>query len=506
MIAIAVSLGALMEIVDTSIVNVAINDMQAQMSASVSAIGWVITSYAVANVVILPLSAWLGDGFGRKCYFVFGLVAFTSASVMCGLANSLTTLIVARVLQGVFGGGLLAKAQSILFETFPREEQAKTQGLFGAVVIAGPAIGPVLGGWLVTNYNWRWIFFINLPIGILAVVLCIRCLPKDAPYRGFHGHIDWLAIASLTVGLGSLQTVLEEGQTEDWFASNYIRYFSVAAVLGVSVFLRRSLTANDPLVDLRVLRYRSLWSGCILSFLLGAALYGANLSVPLFAQNIMRLTSEQTGFMLAPSAIAFAAGMALAIIMMRWIDVRRVVVIGVGLCAITSYSMVGLSTGTTRDFFFWPLLLRGLGITMIFLPINLAALGSIPKEDTPQASGLFSLTRQLGGSIGIAILTTMLDQRNSLHRSALVSHLTEVDINVVNHLRHLADGFMQNGTDSYTAMKAAYAALDGQVQLQTSILSFSDLMLLSSLVFVVMVPFIGLLEKPREGAEVSMGH
>src|SRR3954470_3140264 len=221
LIAISVALGALLEIVDTSIVNVAMPQMQASLGVTLSEVGWVITSYAIANVIILPLSAWLGDRFGKKRFFVFSLVAFVAASMLCGFARSLGMLIVARVLQGLFGGGLLAKAQSFLFETFPKEEQASAQALFGVVAIAGPAIGPTLGGYIVTNLNWRWIFFVNVPVGIAALLLCLAFLPTDKVKTGVKGAVDWLSIGLLAVGLGCLQTVLEEGQSDDWFHSSF---------------------------------------------------------------------------------------------------------------------------------------------------------------------------------------------------------------------------------------------------------------------------------------------
>ena len=506
MIALAVSTGALMEIVDTSIVNVALNDMQAQMGASLSAIGWVVTSYAVANVIILPLSAWLGDVFGRKRYFVFSLMAFTLASIACGVANSLSTLIVARVLQGLFGGGLLAKAQSILFETFPREEQAKAQALFGAVVIAGPAIGPVLGGYLVTNLTWRWIFFVNLPVGIIATLMCALYLPDDGPFAGIKGTIDWLAIASLSLGLGCLQTVLEEGQTEDWFSSNFIRWFAVVSAVNLAFFIYRSFSVPEPLVNLRVLRYRSLWSGCIVSFLVGAALYCANFAVPIFAQNIMHLTSEQTGLMLLSSAIASAVGMPMVGALVGRFDPRQLVFCGVCVCAAMSYLLSGLATETSREWFFWPLTIRGFGIVMIFLPVNLATLGPIPKKDMAASTGLFSLVRQLGGSMGIAAMTAMLERRGALHRSHLLSHLGEGDLLTNERLRGYIHNFQAMGWDINTARQKALASLDGLISLQGSILSFGDIMILTSGVFVLMVPFIFLLEKPDPRVKVSMGH
>ncbi|HEX5659882.1 MAG TPA: DHA2 family efflux MFS transporter permease subunit, partial [Polyangiales bacterium] len=311
LVAIAVAIGALLEVIDTSIVNVALTDIQTTVGASLSQASWVVSSYGVANVIVLPLTAWLGARFGKKRYFLFSLIGFTVASVLCGMATSLPMLIAARVLQGLMGGGLLAKAQAFLFEVFPAHEQPMAQAFFGAVVIAGPAIGPTLGGWIVTNYDWRWIFYVNVPVGIAAVWLCTSALPKDEDERD-ASRIDWLAIALLAIGLGSLQTVLEEGNSDDWFESKLIVVLSIAAALGLVSFVYRQLTVAHPVVDLRVLRHRSLWAGSLLSVAVGMALYGALFAVPIFAQSIMRYTPEQTGMMLLPGALVSAFAMPLA--------------------------------------------------------------------------------------------------------------------------------------------------------------------------------------------------
>ena len=313
-IAVSVALGALLEVVDTSIVNVALNDMQASLGATLSQVSWVVSGYAVANVVILPLTAWLGHRFGKKRYFIFSLIAFTLASILCGMATTLPVLIVARVLQGLGGGGLLAKAQSILFETFPKHEQAMAQGFFGAIVIAGPALGPTLGGYLVTNVGWRWIFFINIPFGIAAVMMCSAFLEDDDPAHRTKGGIDWTAIALLALGLGSLQTVLEEGQSEDWFSSTFIVAFAAAAVLGLLFFVMRELDSKARRrSDLRVLRHRSLWAGSILSVVVGMALCQGRCSrCPSSRRRCSATRPEQTGMLMLPGALASAFMMPIA--------------------------------------------------------------------------------------------------------------------------------------------------------------------------------------------------
>ena len=310
-ITLAASLGAILEVIDTVITNVALPDIRGNLGATLSEAGWVSTSYACANVVIIPLSAWLGIRFGKKNYFLFSLVGFTLASLLCGFSQSLGMLIFARVIQGISGGGLLAKAQSLVFEAFPREERPMAQALFGLGVIAGPAIGPVLGGWLTDNLGWRWIFFINLPLGILAFWMCLILFPRDAKASSrVKTSIDWHGIGYLAIGLAAFQIMLEEGQQDDWFSSRFI--FSAwrsPAPLASAFFVQRELSTEHPAVDLRVLRYPSMISGSIYSAILGMGLYGIMFAVPVFVQDFLHYTALQSGFILVPGAIASAVAM-----------------------------------------------------------------------------------------------------------------------------------------------------------------------------------------------------
>jgi MFS transporter, DHA2 family, multidrug resistance protein len=505
-IAFAVALGALLEIVDTSIVNVALSDMQATLGATLSAIGWVVTSYSVANVIVLPMAAWLGDRFGKKRYFVFSLIAFTGASVLCGVANSLPLLIAARVLQGLFGGGLLAKAQSILFETFPKEEQALAQGLFGAVVIAGPAIGPTLGGYLVTNINWRWIFFVNLPIGIIATFAALAFLQPDKKSEQVKGDVDWASILYLAIGLGSVQTVLEEGQTEDWWSSRFIWTFAILAVSGIVLFLQRTLNSAHPIVDLRVLRYRSLASGCVMSMVVGMGLYGANFAVPVFAQTVMGYTSQDTGLLLLPSAMASAVGMVVVSFIGRKIDARLQIATGALIIIATMFRLNVLTPSSGKADFLLPLIFRSFGTVLMFLPLSLAALGAVPKKDVAAASGLYNLTRQLGGSVGIAILTTMIETRSTFHRTQMVAHLASNDPGVTARVQAYTGVFLAHGVDAISARTGGLALLDRVVAVQAQVMSFNDTFTMTAWAFGLSLPLILLLGKgvPKPGAQ--MGH
>jgi DHA2 family multidrug resistance protein len=501
-VAVAVAVGALLEVIDMSIVNVALTQIQASLGATLTEVSWVVSSYSVANVIILPLSAWLGHRFGKKAYFIFSLVGFTIASMMCGMATSFTMLVVARVLQGLAGGGLLAKAQAILFETFPREEQAMAQAFFGIIVISGPAIGPTLGGYLVTNVDWRWIFFINLPVGIAAVIMALAALPADPPRTRGKG-IDWLAILLLAVGLGALQTILEEGNSEDWFESRFIIALTVAMVVGLGGLVWRLLTSDDPVVDLRVLRYRSLWAGSILSIVVGIALFGALFSIPLFAQSILGFTSQQTGMLLLPGALASAVAMPLAGRILKVVEARIALVGGSIFLVIALFSLSTLSPQTGEGDLFWPLIIRSFGTVLMFLPLSLATLGAIPKEDIAKATGFYSLTRQLGGSIGVALLTTLLTRREMFHRSVLIEKVSANNPLAVERLMSLQSMFVAKGSALDDAKAKASALLDHAVDTQALVMSFSDTFVATGILIVVSLPLVALLGKGRGAAPVA---
>jgi DHA2 family multidrug resistance protein len=506
-IAFAVALGALLEVVDTSIVNVALTDIQAALGASLSEVSWVVSAYAVANVIILPMSAWLGHRFGKKRYFIFSLIAFTISSVMCGMAQSLPMLIFARAIQGLGGGGLLAKAQSILFETFPKKEQAMAQGFFGIIVIAGPAIGPTLGGYLTTNVDWRWIFFINIPVGIAAVIMCLSFLVPDEPTDPRKaGAIDWWGIAFLTIGLGALQTMLEEGQQDDWFDSPFIRLTFALSIVSLATFVVRELNTDHPVVDLRVLRYRSLWSGSIMSVVIGMALYGALFAIPIFAQSILHFTAQDTGMLLLPSAIAAGFAFPLAARIMSLVDPRVMLAGGALILASAVIRLAHLAPQTGADDLFWPLLIRSFGTVFMFLPLTMATIGPIPKKDVAAATGFFSLTRQMGGSIGVAILTVFLQQREAMHRTVLVGKIVDGAANVEQRLGLMAGAFASRGIDPIEAKRKAVAALDGVVSMQAAVMAFGDTFWATAALVLFTLPLVLLLGKPQGGAKVDAGH
>jgi MFS transporter, DHA2 family, multidrug resistance protein len=503
-IAITVALGAILEVIDTSIVNVALPDIQANLGATITEIGWIVTGYAIANVVVIPLTAWLGEQFGQKRYFIFSLVGFTISSVLCGFAPTLPFLIISRILQGLCGGGLLAKAQAILFQTFPPEEQGVAQGIFGMGVIVGPAIGPTLGGYLTDSIGWRWIFFINIPFGILAVLMCWLFLPKDTKITRTR-RIDWLGIGLLAIAVGSLQTFLEEGEQDDWFNSQLIVVLGIVAAIGLGLFIWRELSTKRPAVDLRVLRHRSLAAGSLYSAILGMGLYGALFAVPIFAQNVLHFTATQTGMLLFPGALAAGIMMPILGRLTSKIDPRLLIASGGIITSLVMFQLAKINPNTGTEALFYPLLWRGVGTVLMFLPLSLATLGSLPKNDVPAGSGFYNLTRQLGGSIGIAILTTLLARREAFHRAILSTNVSLYNSPTNQRLEALTNAFQSRGVDIDTAHQQALAAIDQAIDLQSALLSFEDIFKVVGIAFLCTLPLLLLLGKGNK-ARVSSVH
>ena len=497
MIVLTASLAALLQVIDTSIVNVALTEMQSTLGATLSEIGWVITSYAMATVIVIPLSAWLGDYFGRKRYFIFSIAGFTLASVLCGMAHTLPLLILGRVLQGLAGGGLLAKAQSILFETFPKEEQGRAQAVFGIGVIAGPAIGPTLGGYLTTNFSWPWIFFVNVPVGIAAVMMALTYLPEDHKVRHISAKVDWLGIGLLVVGLGSLQWLLEEGNAEDWFESRLIVSLTLSAVAAMALFIWRELKTDHPAVDLRVLRHRSVSAGSMFSAVLGMGLFGAIFAIPIFAQSLLGYTAFQTGMLLLPGALASAAMMPIAGQLASRFDSRLLIAAGALVVVFSLFELGSLSPQTGTDQLFWPLILRGAGTVLMFLPLSLATLSPVPRQDIPAASGFYNLTRQLGGSVGIAILTTLLSQRQAFHHAILSERLSVTNPIAIERLQAITSGLAAKGIPPQVAERQAVSIVDHSIALQSAVMSFNDIFRIVAIIFVLSLPLLLLLGKGR---------
>jgi DHA2 family multidrug resistance protein len=493
----AVLLATLLEIIDSSIVNVALPDMMGNLGATLDEIGWVVTGYILSNVIVVPMTSWFASRFGRKRYFVSSILFFTAASVACGFATSLPELVVFRVLQGMGGGALLATSQAIMIESFPASQIGMAQAIFGVGVMIGPSLGPTLGGWITDNFSWRWIFFINLPLGLLAAFMCITALRDPEHLKGRRPpSVDWAGIALLVLAVGSLQMVLERGHRLDWFESREITTFAVLTVLGTIAFVARELTAAHPVVDLRVLKHRSLLVGCTYGTLLGLGLYGSIFLLPVYTQSLLHWTAWQSGLVALPSSIATALTMLVAGRIARSHGPRPVFLFGITTFMVAISGMITWTLQSGWDDLFWPQVARGIGLGAMFVPLSVATLGGLPVAEVPQGAGLYSLFRQLGGSAGVALLATMLEQRTSVHRAQLADQVSLLDAETWTRVATLTTGFVQRGLDAATAHSAALAALSQTLRAQASMLAFSDCYRLVLLLFIVCAPLGFLLRKP----------
>jgi DHA2 family multidrug resistance protein len=497
---------ALLEIVDSTIVNVALNDMRGNLGATMTEVGWVITAYAIGNVIVVPMTSWLSQQFGRSNYFAASIVLFTICSFLCGNANGIWQLVVFRFLQGVGGGALLVTSQTIITESYPIEKRGMAQAIYGLGVIIGPTLGPPLGGYITDNYSWPYIFYINIPIGIIATLLTLSFVrsPKYGE-KSAAKDVDWLGIALLAAAVGSLQFVLERGQDEDWFESAYITAGAVVAVFGFFFFIWRELSFRNPVVELRVLRNGNLRVGTILSFILGFGLYGSTFIIPLYTQSTLGWTATQSGMLMIPAALTTAFMMPIiGQLLQRGVPQQYLVSIGMLLFFI--YSFWGykiLTPDTGKDAFFWMLIVRGIGMGMLFIPITTLSLSTLKGQQIGQGAAFTGMMRQLGGSFGVASITTFLARKNMSHRSDLVSKLDINDPNVQQRIAAMQHGFMAKGVTANKALATGYQSLDYMVSKQAAVLSYMDAFLYLGLMFLICIPFV-LMVKGNKGNKVKM--
>ncbi|MGN6247915.1 MAG: DHA2 family efflux MFS transporter permease subunit [Ginsengibacter sp.] len=498
---------ALLQIIDTTIVNIALPTMQGSLGASLTEITWVITAYAIANVIVMPMTSWLSQQFGRRNYFAASIMIFTFTSFLCGNATSINELILFRFIQGIGGGALLVTAQTIITESYPIEKRPMAQTIYVLGVIVGPTLGPPLGGYIVDNFSWPYIFYINIPIGVIATLLTLQFVksPKFGEKLSAR-NIDWLGIFLLIVSIGSLQFILEKGQEDDWFNSNLITTLSVICFFAFYFFIWRQLVYKHPIVELGVLKDRNLSIGSILSFVLGFGLFGSTFIIPLYTQTIMGWTAFQAGMLMIPSTVFTALMMPLVgKLMERGTPMRYMISTGMVIFFIYSFMAYHVLTPNTgSDAFFWILVIRGVGLGLLSIPITTLALSTLKGKEIGQGAALSGMLRQLGGSFGVAIISTYLVRDNQKHRVDLLSNLSVTDPVLQHREQLMTGGFHAKGMPLDIAQKTADKLLDGILNIQATILSYMDVFLLIGVMFLICVPFVILfVKKPKRKVEIS---
>jgi DHA2 family multidrug resistance protein len=489
-ITITVIMASLLELIDTTIVNVALPDIMGNLGATLEDAGWLVTGYAVANVIVLPMSGWLGDRFGRKNYFLASILIFTLASFLCGHATSLIELILFRLLQGLAGGGLLSTAQAILMETWPREEIGMATALFGLGAVVGPTIGPTIGGALINNLNWRYIFYVNIPVGAIAAFL-VSLYVRESPRFEKDKPIDWWGILLLAAGVGSLQVVLEKGESEDWFSTPYISVLTVTTVLSGIGFIWRELSTDHPVVNFKILKNRSFAVGILTSFSLGFALYGSVFIFPVFCQNLLGFTALQTGLILLPGGLATIICMPFVGMMLKkGVPAQFMATGGFFLffvfCWLLSNSTLESGTGD----FFWPLITRGIGMAILFVPLTTLAIQELHGKEIGQGTGLNNMMRQLGGSFGVAILTTLIHINSGKVRNLLIENINPYNPAYVQRKEGQIHNFVSKGYNLLQAQQMSDRAMEGTIIKQTMLVTYDNMYLLIGVFVLASIPVI----------------
>jgi DHA2 family multidrug resistance protein len=466
------------------------------------------TGYILSNVIFLPMTAFFAGRFGRQRYLTFSIALFIVASFFCGTSHSLAELVFWRVMQGAGGAALLSTAQATLRQIFPREEQGMVQAIFMLGIIVAPTLGPTLGGWITDNYTWNWCFFINVPIGIASMFLVSTFLKDPPDQQAQRNPVDWIGIGLLTAGVGGLQYVLEEGNAKDWFQDALILRLAIfsGACLIAMVWWELSPRNRHPVVNFRVLHNRTLAASIFLFVSLGFGLYGGVFLFPMFAQGILHFTPTETGLAMLPGGLATGASALICGFLLNGkrplVDARVLIAMGIALFAVSMWKMGHLTTAAGEADVRAALLVRGFGLGMLFTPINNVAYASLEPHEAQQAAGLINLSRQLGGSFGIALLANYVFSHAQLHRADLVSNLTAGDLMTDSRVQALTRGFIARGMNAFDAKTAALQALNGQVTQQSSMLSFNDAWMFVLIVFVMVSPAILLLRRPRAGSEM----
>ena len=506
LIAVSVMFATFMEVLDTTVVNVSLPHIAGSLSSTIDEATWALTSYLVANAIILPMTGWLASRFGRKNLLMLSVVGFTASSFLCGLAPTLGSLIVFRILQGATGGALQPLSQAVLLEAFPPHDRGKAMAFWGLGIVVAPILGPVLGGWLTDNYSWRWVFYVNIPVGIASLVMT-KMYIFDPPYlRQQARKIDYWGIGMLALGIGALQIVLDKGQEEDWFSSHMITILAIVAAVTLVLFIAHELFTDDPVVDLRVFKERSYAVGVFLMTVVGFVLYGSMVLLPVMLQTLLGYPPLQAGIAMAPRGMGSFFMMPMVGLMIGRFDPRKLLTGGllIGGMTLLWLSLLNLQAGYWD--IFWPQLIQGVSLSLLFVPLTTVSMDPIPRERMGNATSLFNLMRNIGGSIGIATTGTLLARHQQTVTSVLGSNVTAYDATSRTLFAQLRAGFIAAGADATTASNRATAALFGMVQRQAAMVSFVGIFQLLGLMFLALIPLVLIMKRPKGRIDASAAH
>jgi DHA2 family multidrug resistance protein len=497
----SVMIGTFMVVLDSTVVNVALPHIAGSLSSTVDEATWALTSYLAANAIVLPITGWLSNYFGRKRLLLMSVIGFTTSSFLCGLAPSLVALIMFRIIQGATGGALQPISQAVLLEAFPPAARGKAMGIWGLGIVVAPIMGPVLGGWLTDNYSWRWVFYINVPIGVLAVIMA-RAYVFDPPYiRRLSEVVDYVGLGLLALAVSSLQVMLDSGRKNDWFESTSITLLLVFAIGGFTLFVVRELLAEHPVVDLRVFANRTYTTGVILTTTLGFVLFGSLVLLPIMLQTLLGYPALQAGIAMAPRGMGSFIGMPLVGAITTKMDARKLVAAGLISGAVTLFWLGDLNLNAGYWDIFWPQFVQGIAMSLLFVPLTTITMAPIPREQMGNAASVFNLMRNIGGSVGIAASSTLLAHRQEVHRLILGEHINAYNPTVQSMVAALRAAFIARGADAVTATQRAYAAINGMVMQQAAMLSFLDAFIALGMVFLIMTPVIFFMRKPEYSEE-----
>jgi DHA2 family multidrug resistance protein len=506
-IALAVTLATFMEVLDTSIANVALPHIAGSLSAGTDESTWVLTSYLVSNAIVLPLSGWISSIIGRKRFYMTCVGIFTLSSLLCGLAPNLPVLIFFRVLQGAGGGGLQPSEQAILADTFPPAKRGMAFAVYGIAVVMAPAIGPTLGGWITDNYTWRWIFFVNIPVGILSLLLTSRLI-QDPPYlkrkKLSEVKVDYIGLGFVALGLGTLQVVLDKGQRDDWFESHFILTLSLISAASLLFVMWWEWRQKDPVIDLHLFRERTFASANVLMFMLGFALLGSTLLLPLFTQTLLGYTAERAGMALSPGGFVIMLLMPLVGFLLSRYDARRLMVLGMLILSFSLFHMTRFDLEVDFRTVIFARMIQAAGLAFLFVPINTMAYSQLPREKNNAASGLMNLARNIGGSVGISVVTTLLARRAQHHQTILAEHTNPSNPTFQAMVSALTRSVQAKGFSAADAMHRAYAIMQNNLLRQANMLAYIDCFWLLGVAILVMIPVVFLMKKPQAGGEMAV--